>query len=340
MPLLFNGKKFEGNHLNIEWSSILNKPSLDSFGTCSTSANTVAKVGVLSGYTRRTGSIVGIRFTNANTAANPTLNVNSTGAANIRFNNINLTSNGGHISANMLALFQFDGTYWNLLNSALAGSTSTNYGSAPGIVVTSFTTAGTTTWEVPDANGNNTTWLAEIWIKGAGGGGGMGSIPGSQTRMGGGGGGEGELAMQTRQVMTPGTIYNITVGAGGAGGTSAGTNGTAGGSSSFDTIITASGGAGGYGNTSRGGLGGGSYGISASSTTRRIAGATGGTGNTTYNADGSCGGCGGGHRGGRGCSGTSTAATAGNRGGGGGGGSNLIAGASGGSGYIAIWRLV
>lgn len=86
------------------------------YGTCSTAAATVAKVVTLSGFELYTGAQVSVKFTNANTATNPTLNVNSTGKKNIRVNNANITSTY-YWSANNTVTFVYDGTYWVMADS-------------------------------------------------------------------------------------------------------------------------------------------------------------------------------------------------------------------------------
>lgn len=86
------------------------------YGTCSTAAATVAKLVTLSGFELYTGAQVSVKFTNANTATNPTLNVNSTGAKNIRVNNANITSTY-YWSANNTVTFVYDGTYWVMADS-------------------------------------------------------------------------------------------------------------------------------------------------------------------------------------------------------------------------------
>ena len=91
-------------------------PAFISFGACTIAANTVAKTSAITGFTLTTGCIVGITFTNANTAAAPTLNVNTTGAKNIQCNGANLTASDGRIPANVLLLFQYNRTAWQLLN--------------------------------------------------------------------------------------------------------------------------------------------------------------------------------------------------------------------------------
>lgn len=89
------------------------------FGTCSTAAGTAAKVVALSGFARFTGATVQVKFTYANTASSPTLNVNSTGAAQIRAYGAALTSSSAYNwVANAVVAFVFDGTYWNVSDGA------------------------------------------------------------------------------------------------------------------------------------------------------------------------------------------------------------------------------
>ena len=61
-------------------------------GTSSTSISTTAKTATISGFSRTTGVLVSIKFTNGNTAASATLNISSTGAANITVNGANATA--------------------------------------------------------------------------------------------------------------------------------------------------------------------------------------------------------------------------------------------------------
>ena len=71
------------------------------YGTCSTAAATAAKTVSLSGFSLFTGATVAVMFSNGNTAANPTLNINSTGAKTIYYRNAALTSStAGIISKN------------------------------------------------------------------------------------------------------------------------------------------------------------------------------------------------------------------------------------------------
>jgi hypothetical protein len=76
-------------------ASVINKINVGStnyniastaYATCATAAATAAKVAYIegveatSGFTLLTGTTIHVKFTNTNTAANPTLNVNGTGA--------------------------------------------------------------------------------------------------------------------------------------------------------------------------------------------------------------------------------------------------------------------
>lgn len=94
------------------------------YGTSSTTASTAAKVVTCSSYVLRAGNIVGVLFTTANTAATPTLNVNSTGAKTIYVGNatINATTNVLKWSANTMVYFLYDGTYYRYMYASAAAS--------------------------------------------------------------------------------------------------------------------------------------------------------------------------------------------------------------------------
>ena len=89
------------------------------YGTCSTAAGTAAKAVSLSGFSLFTGATVQVKFTNANSVANPTLNVNSTGAKTIRAYNANLSASSAYNwVAGAVVTFVYDGTYWNIADAA------------------------------------------------------------------------------------------------------------------------------------------------------------------------------------------------------------------------------
>lgn len=78
------------------------------FATCSTAAATQAKTVSVTGFNLVTGARVTIKFTVTNTAANPTLNVNGTGAKAIKYRGAAI--NTGYLAANRVYEFVYDGT--------------------------------------------------------------------------------------------------------------------------------------------------------------------------------------------------------------------------------------
>lgn len=85
------------------------------YGTCGSSAETVAKVVTLAGFELATGARIAVKFTYSNTAKNPTLNVNETGAKAICYRGTNAvsgTSNYYRWQNNDVVEFIYDGTNW------------------------------------------------------------------------------------------------------------------------------------------------------------------------------------------------------------------------------------
>ena len=103
------------------------------YGACSTAAATKAKTVTLSGFTLVTGAIVGVKFSYDNTAAAPTLNVNSTGAKPIYYKGEAVAA--GLLKAGYVYLFQYNGAQYELLNPVAQGGG----GFYPSIVVTAPT---------------------------------------------------------------------------------------------------------------------------------------------------------------------------------------------------------
>lgn len=83
------------------------------YATCSTVAATAAKTVELANFTLTTGSKITIKFTVTNTAASPTLNVNSTGAKAIMYRGTAISA--GYLAANRVYEFTYDGTNWQLV---------------------------------------------------------------------------------------------------------------------------------------------------------------------------------------------------------------------------------
>lgn len=94
------------------------------YGTCSTTASTAQKSVTCSGFELTTGNIIGVLFSTANTAATPTLSVNSTTAKSIYVgaSTPNSTDNVLKWSANTMVYFQYDGTYYRYITSVSAGT--------------------------------------------------------------------------------------------------------------------------------------------------------------------------------------------------------------------------
>ena len=92
---------------------IAGRPNL----TCSTEGATAAKTVALAGFVLSKGAQLIITFSNANTVATPTLNINSTGAKEIRINRTTVStdsSSGNYLKASTAYYAHYDGTYWQL----------------------------------------------------------------------------------------------------------------------------------------------------------------------------------------------------------------------------------
>ena len=81
------------------------------YASCSTAAGTPAKTATITGFALKTGAKATIKFTNENTAANPTLNINSTGDKSIA----SVPSNG--IEKNKTYDFVFNGSSYEIVSS-------------------------------------------------------------------------------------------------------------------------------------------------------------------------------------------------------------------------------
>lgn len=99
------------DNLNAIQDSVIQNTS---YTTCSTAANTAAKTAALTNFVLTTGSAVKIKFTNTNTAANPTLNINSTGAKPIMMygSTVSGQNENSSWSAGAVVEFVYDGTNW------------------------------------------------------------------------------------------------------------------------------------------------------------------------------------------------------------------------------------
>lgn len=93
----------------IDGMSFNGTANITHFATCSTSAATAAKVVSKSGFTLATGARIAVKFTYANTAASPTLNVNSSGDKAIVTHGATAAGSGAW-GAGEVVEFVYDGT--------------------------------------------------------------------------------------------------------------------------------------------------------------------------------------------------------------------------------------
>jgi len=100
--------------------------TVNRYAACSTAAGTAAKTAdVTNGtVTLSAGLAVYVKFTNANTADNPTLNISSKGAKNIFYNGAQITTGDEKSLLKGTCLFVYDGTQWHLIPSGGSSSTS------------------------------------------------------------------------------------------------------------------------------------------------------------------------------------------------------------------------
>ena len=118
------------------------------FGSCSTAAGTAAKVVSCTGFVLTSGSRITVKFTTTNTAANPTLNVNSTGAKAIMYRGAAISA--GYLAAGRVYTFVYDGTNYELVGD-INTDTNTTYNTG------TATTAGLTKLYTATGSGTDGT---------------------------------------------------------------------------------------------------------------------------------------------------------------------------------------
>ena len=90
------------------------------YATCATASATVAKVATLAAgkLTLKAGATVAVRFTYANNAASPTLNVGGTGAKAIYTQGVRYA----YWAAGATVIFTYDGSYWRVCSEPVYAS--------------------------------------------------------------------------------------------------------------------------------------------------------------------------------------------------------------------------
>ena len=91
------------------------------YATCSTAAATAAKTVALSGFALATGARVLVKFTVTNSAANPTLDVNGTGAKPIQYRGAAIAA--GTLAANRTYGFVYTGAQYELVGDVDTNTT-------------------------------------------------------------------------------------------------------------------------------------------------------------------------------------------------------------------------
>lgn len=128
---------------NINGMSVQGDANRVNYGTCSTAAATAAKTVACTGFALVTGAEIVVKFTVTNTAANPTLNVNSTGAKAIYYRGSAISA--GYLAANRTYSFRYNGTQWELVGDINTDSNTTYSqatSSALGLVKIGYTESG------------------------------------------------------------------------------------------------------------------------------------------------------------------------------------------------------
>ena len=87
------------------------------YGTCATAAGTASKIVELTnqtGFELKAGAVIGVKFSNTNSASNVTINVESTGAKQIWYDRSVYTGTADWICgcANRVSFYMYDGTHW------------------------------------------------------------------------------------------------------------------------------------------------------------------------------------------------------------------------------------
>lgn len=94
------------------------------YGTCPTAAATAAKTVSCAGFALVTGAAITVRFTVTNTAADPTLNVNNTGAKPVSYRGKAIAA--GYLAAGRTYEFRYNGTQWELVGDLDTNNTYSN----------------------------------------------------------------------------------------------------------------------------------------------------------------------------------------------------------------------
>lgn len=122
---------------NINGISFDGSANRTNFAVCSTAAATAAKTVSCTGFTLITGAEITVFFNTTNTAANPTLNVNNTGAKPIFYRGSAIYA--GYLAAPRIYTFRYTGSAYSLVGDV---NTNTTYSSMTGATASAAGKAG------------------------------------------------------------------------------------------------------------------------------------------------------------------------------------------------------
>ena len=98
---------------NINGMTVQGDANRTNYGICSSMASSPYKIVNCPGFELVTGAEITVKFTNGNTAENPTINANNTGSRKMYYRGAPIPSNG--LAANSTYTFRFDGTNYDVV---------------------------------------------------------------------------------------------------------------------------------------------------------------------------------------------------------------------------------
>ena len=119
------GQSWEGGSVDLDGYALLTDVPECGYYTCNTGASTAAKTVSASGYHLKLGGNVRILMANANTAANPTLNIGSTGAKPLYYDGVRASSTNSWEAGETVVVY-YDGTNYYASNAQGGGRFATN----------------------------------------------------------------------------------------------------------------------------------------------------------------------------------------------------------------------
>lgn len=110
------------NAFAVRWNGLVEAENVINYGTCATAAGTAQKKveGIHSSFTLQTGAVLAVKFTNANSASNPTIEIDGTTNSIVQImrygTTVAGTSAASSWNAGSVVIFVYDGTYWQIAN--------------------------------------------------------------------------------------------------------------------------------------------------------------------------------------------------------------------------------